>query len=554
MARAGLVRAIAIAVVLLGGLLPPVAPAAARDGWLPTGRMLTPRTVHVAAPLPGGRILVAGGRAADGSSRSLAAAEIYEPATDRWAAAAPLGISREFATATTLRDGRVLVVGGYAQLRLSDALASAELYDPAADRWTAAAPLAGGRANHRAVLLTDGRVLIVAGRRAVAPDAELASAEIYDPVSDRWAPAGALATARARPATALLPDGGVLVVGGYQDRGTRDDPGTLATAERYDPRANAWHPAAPMARRRYEPVAASLPDGGVLVAGDGPTERYDPVADRWSPAGDQGFLAARVTATPLPDGRVLIVGGATRGRAGYDPVAAAVYDPLTDRLDPAAPTTGAHDFHTATPLPDGRVLVVGGLDGGAPTAVPAERYAADLPERRCFPETGHCVAGRFLGYWEAHGGLPSHGYPLGDEVVATLEDGRPYTVQYFERSRLESHPENAAPFDVLLGQFGRRFHPADPAADRRDGARYFEQTGHNLRGRFREYWEGHGGLLQFGYPLSEEFPERLEDGTTYTVQYFERARLELHPENPAPDDVLLGQFGRRILAEEAAKP
>ncbi len=547
MGRVGWIRAIVIAVVLSGGL--PAPAAGTRDGWLPTGRMLTPRIVHVAAPLPDGRVLVAGGRAASGPPRSLASAERYDPAFDRWAAAAPMGTTREFATATALRDGRVLVVGGYARLGLDAALASAELYDPAADRWIPAAPLADGRANHRAVLLPDGRVLVVAGRRAVSADAELASAELYDPAADRWAPAGALAVARARPAVVLLSGGEVLAVGGYRDGGTREDPGMLATAERYDPRANVWRSAAPMARRRYEPVAVPLPGGQVLVAGDGPAERYDPVADRWSPAGDQGFLAARVTATPLPDGRVLLVGGATRAGAPYDPVAATVYDPLADRLVPVAPTLGGHDFHTATPLPGGRVLVVGAPDADAPTAVPAERYAADLPARRCFAETGHCVAGRFLGYWEAHGGLVLNGYPLGDEVVATLEDGRPYTVQYFERSRLEYHPEQRPPFDVLLGQFGRRFHPADPAADRRDGARYFAETGHNLGGRFRTYWEGHGGLLQFGFPLGEELAEILEDGHVYTVQYFERARFEYHPENPPPDEVLLGQFGRRILAE-----
>src|SRR5207248_9806476 len=80
------------------------------------------------------------------------------------------------------------------------------------------------------------------------------------------------------------------------------------------------------------------------------------------------------------------------------------------------------------------------------------------------------------------------------------------------------------------------------------GATYPNATGHNLAGGFLQYWQANGGLAQFGYPLSEELRERLEDGKEYTVQYFERARLEVHPENPAPYDILLGQFGRRILA------
>jgi gamma-glutamyltranspeptidase len=57
-------------------------------------------------------------------------------------------------------------------------------------------------------------------------------------------------------------------------------------------------------------------------------------------------------------------------------------------------------------------------------------------------------------------GLAFNGFSISDEVTETLEDGKPYTVQYFERARLESHPESAPPFDGLLGQFGRRIYNA----------------------------------------------------------------------------------------------
>ncbi len=63
------------------------------------------------------------------------------------------------------------------------------------------------------------------------------------------------------------------------------------------------------------------------------------------------------------------------------------------------------------------------------------------------------------------------------------------------------------------------------------------------------YWEANGGLAQFGYPISEQLVERLEDGELYKVQYFERARFEFHWENTTPYDILLGHFGRQILAE-----
>jgi hypothetical protein len=80
------------------------------------------------------------------------------------------------------------------------------------------------------------------------------------------------------------------------------------------------------------------------------------------------------------------------------------------------------------------------------------------------------------------------------------------------------------------------------------GAQFFPQTGHNLQGTLRTYWEQHGGLAQFGYPISEAKPETSPaDGRTYTVQYFERARLEVHPENAGtPFEVQVGQLGRQL--------
>jgi hypothetical protein len=174
-------------------------------------------------------------------------------------------------------------------------------------------------------------------------------------------------------------------------------------------------------------------------------------------------------------------------------------------------------------------------------------YDGGAPAAECFAETGRCVQGRFLAHWRAHGGLALNGLPLTDERPETLEDGRTYTVQYFERTRLEHHPENGAPYDVLLGQFGRRIHPADPAAPRLPDAVYFPATGHNLWRGFLTYWQANGDLEQFGYPISEEIRETI-GGRTYTVQYFERARFEYHPEHAGtPYEVQLGQFGRRIL-------
>lgn len=183
-------------------------------------------------------------------------------------------------------------------------------------------------------------------------------------------------------------------------------------------------------------------------------------------------------------------------------------------------------------------LLVGGVE-------PAGAVA--LPQPMCFPQTGFCLEGPFLVFWLANGGLALNGYPLSAPFLQVLEDGNTYTVQYLERVRLELHPEKEDTYLVLLGQFGRRFHPPDPPVSWSGKGAYFAETGHNVEGQFLAYWQAHGGLRRFGLPLTEQFQEQLENGATYTVQYFERARFELHPEQQPPYDVLLGQFGRRAL-------
>ncbi len=178
------------------------------------------------------------------------------------------------------------------------------------------------------------------------------------------------------------------------------------------------------------------------------------------------------------------------------------------------------------------------------------QFATTTPPAQCFTlETGQCVQGRFLDYWQAHGGLALNGYPISAEFNEILEDGRPYVVQYFERTRMEFHPEYLGSDEVLLGQFGRHLHPTDPPATPDKTQTWFPQTGHNVPGDFFLYWSSNGGIAQFGLPLSEPFQQQLEDGKSYRVQYFERARFEYHPENQAPYTILLGQFGRLIFSQ-----
>ena len=187
--------------------------------------------------------------------------------------------------------------------------------------------------------------------------------------------------------------------------------------------------------------------------------------------------------------------------------------------------------------------------------------------QRCFAETGFCMAGRIRSFWEQNGGLPVFGYPVTAQHEELIE-GKPFQVQWFERNRLELHPENKPPYDVLLGRLGAvrleqqgRDWLQLPRGAPRTGCRYFAETGHAACGEILAAWRKNGlefdgragkseaeNLALFGLPLSEPRAETLGDGRQYTVQWFERARFELHPENKPPYNVLLGLLGNELRA------
>ena len=193
-----------------------------------------------------------------------------------------------------------------------------------------------------------------------------------------------------------------------------------------------------------------------------------------------------------------------------------------------------------------------GAGGSAPSPTPVPTVAVPGEGSQLFPQTSKTVRGLFLEYWQKNGGLAQQGYPI-SEVMGEVSDlnGKPYTVQYFERAVLEYHPENQPPYNVLLSQLGTfRYKQKYPngapnqRANTSAGSRLFPETGKRVGGRFLSYWQQNGGLAQQGFPISDEFTERSDlNGQTYVVQYFERAVFEYHPQNAAPFDVLLSQLG-----------
>ena len=190
----------------------------------------------------------------------------------------------------------------------------------------------------------------------------------------------------------------------------------------------------------------------------------------------------------------------------------------------------------------------------AGTMVTPQPAAAAAPEIVYFPVTGHHVSEPFISTWRKLGGLATFGYPLSEAVV---DPDSGLTVQYFERERFEYHPENAGTeYEVLFALLGSwltvgRTEPAftpiraETAPPDTPERAFYAPTGHYLSYGFKSYWESHGGLRIFGYPISEEFAEvNADTGQTYTVQYFERARFEYHPEHAwTPYEILLGRLG-----------
>ena len=187
---------------------------------------------------------------------------------------------------------------------------------------------------------------------------------------------------------------------------------------------------------------------------------------------------------------------------------------------------------------------------------------------RCFPETGYCIAGRLRDYWEQNGGLPVFGYPITPQQPEYVE-GRTVQVQWFERNRLELHPENARPYDVLLGRLGAERvgeTASDQLAVEQPGCRFFASTGRTVCGDILAAWRANGlnldasprfseqeNMALFGLPLTDAQYEDTGSGS-YLVQWFERARFELHPENAAPFRVQLGLLGSEASPVAQAAP
>ncbi|MDP9313112.1 MAG: hypothetical protein M3R24_19890 [Chloroflexota bacterium] len=180
--------------------------------------------------------------------------------------------------------------------------------------------------------------------------------------------------------------------------------------------------------------------------------------------------------------------------------------------------------------------------------------AGGVDARNSIPSIDPNINPLFVPFYYAHDGLRVFGRPLGP--IQTV-NGR--QVQWFERTRLEQWPEYAGTsYEVQSGLVGLEYtdgrsFPTQAFFTSRPGLRFFPETSHGVGGKFLDYWETHGGLDIFGYPISDELVEILPETKQYhTVQYFQRARMELHPQHAGtPDEVQLGLLGRALYLNEA---
>jgi hypothetical protein len=340
----------------------------------PTGSMSTPRFLHTATLLKNGTVLAAGGE--DDTGNANATAELYNPDTGTFSAAAGALTDARFShTATLLNDGTVLFAGGTGLAGTS--LSSAEIYDPTTATFSATAgAMTTARSQHTDALLTDGTVLIAGG--VDASGNALDTAETYNPTTKTFtATTGHMTSARFQHTATILDGGTVLLTGGVDATGV-----TTATAEIYDPATHTFIATATMADSRAQHSAIPIGLGSVLVAGGYSNDGQTVTALSSGQSYNSSFTPlltgmveprAQFTITSLGTGIFILTGGAKFVLANcgnncqtFVPQSLPSAEGFSSfDLDffPESPMNTARRGHTATLLGDGStILIVGGAN------------------------------------------------------------------------------------------------------------------------------------------------------------------------------------------------
>jgi len=358
-------------------LLALACPSLAESTWIPTvTQMSDPRWASAYSLLPGDRGLIAGGYSFP-ADRCVATADLFDPATRRFTPCRRrLVVPRNFALATLLAGGKVLIAGGYNTVL--GTLDSAELFDPVTQTFALLpSRLTSPRELFTATPLLDGRVLCVGGFNTHR-GRTVGTSELFDPATQTFAPTGPLQDDRFGQDAVRLADGRVLIVGGTHWF-VRHPTVTLASAEIYDPVTGSFHLThGPMHFPRDRPTATRLASGQVLIAGGQSaaaepeqTELFDPVTETFTILPSK-MVSPRMahSAAVLPGGDVLFSGGWSVSRSSTIGDVE-VYQSQNQSFSalPSLPI-GAHD-QALLVFPNGLVLIAGGkaASGGKETSL-----------------------------------------------------------------------------------------------------------------------------------------------------------------------------------------
>jgi N-acetylneuraminic acid mutarotase len=379
------------------------------DNWVGVQFMSHARSGHTATLLTSGKVLVAGG--------GTAFSELFDPSAGTWSSTGSMQLQLSDNTATKISNGRVLAVGG---LNQGTVTATAEIYTESTGQWTYTTSLPAGqqRTDHTATLLRNGQVLVAGGRSG---STYLANAYKFNPSNNQWTAAGTLYQPRAFHTATLLPNDNVVVIGGQNGTGFSG----INTFETYNPVNNSWGSQSSATQRTAHSATmlesgrvliaggvasfsltsafifnnafgtdtwtqsslatdeetdgdtfTQMPDGTVLIVGqwiDGSNQlqyravRFDPNTGTTTPTQALAYNMSQHTATLLMDGRVFVANGDARVWDGTgwddqdDTIQSQIYDPSTNQWTATAWSHQSRKSARAVLLPNGKVLVAGGV-------------------------------------------------------------------------------------------------------------------------------------------------------------------------------------------------
>ncbi len=288
-------------------------------------------------------------------------------------------------SATLLNDGRVLVASRDGR---------AELFNPSSNQWALGNAMTVGSFRHSATLLGDGSVMVAGGTTGAD---RLARVEVFSPTSNSWSAIAPLLEGRAGHTATLLANGKVLVAGGSTY--APPAPIGLSSTELYDPVAAQWAQASPLPVALYGHTANRVANGDVIVLGGEPDAfssagssycfRYKPSLDQWITCPAIPSLRSAHNATSMPDGRILVTGGLVGNNTK---TTEDVFDPLSDTWSTAALPPRRSVRHATSLYKGDSAVVIGGVIGPVvytPAFSQTYRYFdASNSSKQIFPDTG----------------------------------------------------------------------------------------------------------------------------------------------------------------------